>query len=279
MHRLVVLLLALVALTAPAAAAAAPYPLNVTAITPAAGNLTALNVPAFGAGSQAFEVTTDLPGLSALTVEVATQNVPGQDGTLADDYAVPLTYGYMSARDSNPAVYTGSVTSSAWSRPGTYYVQVHGTRYSGCPGGTSEYTCLYASSVYTYTVVAPPAAPVVTAPAARPAPTPAATPVPAADDTPSTFMSLLDAKSYVKPIIRRQTSHSPAHLKYGCQRVGSDEFGCGSSWYDARNIWAVTFDLVDTGNEISWSGSGLRATRSCLKRHSVKRCAKKVEWS
>jgi hypothetical protein len=62
--------------------------------------------------------------------EVSTQNVPGQDGTLANDYQVDFFSLYQS--DANPAIYAGRSTagSTAWTNvPGTYYWQAQATGY------------------------------------------------------------------------------------------------------------------------------------------------------
>lgn len=259
-------------------AIAAGYPLNVASITPAPGQLTSMNIPIYGTGSQEIEVVIpDRPGLTTgLTVEIASANVAGQDGTLADDYRVAGTYGGLTPRDSNPAAYRGSVSSSAWSNPGTYYLQLSARGYyPSCPGGPTESSCIYISPVYTYTVVspAPPAAPAPTAPAG----TSGVSSTPEA--IPSPFLSLSETRSTIRRIIRSRARRQPQNLKYGCSREDDATFTCNSSWYDSRNLWALTFYIsADNEDVVSWNASGLKASRSCVKRRSVRRCARRVSW-
>jgi hypothetical protein len=142
-------------------------------------------------------------------------------------------------------------------------------------GGLDE---LVGEVVYNVPGSPAPGAPFVPAPA--PVPAPVATPAPIS--TPSsgatTFMTLTSAQSFVRRIIRRQTSRTPQNLKYGCVRRTSSTFRCESSWYDRRNIYAGTLTMNDQGDSIGYSFRGLRASRSCMKHGSARTCARRVRW-
>lgn len=269
---------AVVALALPGAAAAATHPLEVSSISPAPGTIAQNG--SYGYGSQAFEVTIpSRPASYSLRVEVASANVPGQDGTLADDYRVSGTFGSFSARDSNPSVYTGTISSSAWSKPGTYYVQFSVSGYgTSCPD-PGETSCVLMSPVYTYTVTAPASAPVAPVTPVAPSPAPVTPPSSGGtDETPASLMTAAQARSYVRGVIRREAKRSAHNLKYRCSRMNTDNFVCGSSWWDSRYVWAVTIDVVDQGDDISYTGKGLRASWTCVKRHSVDACTRRVRW-
>jgi len=76
-----------------------------------------------------FTLTVPNTRMGGVFAEISTQNVPGQDGTLADDYRVGTVE--MVSGDAEPSVYRGTAYgqgySGSWTnKPGTYYWQVTG---------------------------------------------------------------------------------------------------------------------------------------------------------
>lgn len=139
MRRLVMLSLlsALVVVPASAARAAAPQPLAVSAMAPADGagfeafawvNYgTTLGIPTSDAArTLTFSVDATPPRADAtLVLEVTTSTLPGQDGTLADDFIVG--YASLERSDAFPSHYSTTMrVQNPWLwNPGTYYWQVH----------------------------------------------------------------------------------------------------------------------------------------------------------
>jgi hypothetical protein len=173
----------LLGLLVPAAQASADptLPWDIAVTTPASGGTFAPALTPI-----AFEFKSSITGMSNVSVEVSTQNVPGQDGTLADDFQTDFFLGYQS--DAYPGTYRAASHGGAvrwWLNvPGTYYWQVKGSCYMGCSAQTQtlinndpnyavKNNTPYMSPVFTYTVATPvpvaapqPKAPTVTGPAA-----------------------------------------------------------------------------------------------------------------
>ena len=89
------------------------------------------------------------------SAEVSDRNVPGQDGSLADDYIVGR--GTFSRSDADPSVWRGVVQGQFMLRPGTYYLQLSARRYLSTVDFTlpCAFGCLELSPVYTIQTLAP----------------------------------------------------------------------------------------------------------------------------
>lgn len=61
-------------------------------------------------GPVAFEITGAPPHLSSVAIEISTQNIPGQDGTLANDFVTGNVF--LTESDAYPGTYRGSVPES-----------------------------------------------------------------------------------------------------------------------------------------------------------------------
>lgn len=97
------------------------------------------------------------------SAEVSDRNVPGQDGSLADDYIVGR--GTFSRSDADPSVWRGVVQGQFMLRPGTYYLQLSARRYLSTVDFTlpCAFGCLELSPVYTIQTIAPaPVSPPIT---------------------------------------------------------------------------------------------------------------------
>lgn len=109
-------------------------------------------------GEIQFELQTPLTG-AHLTIEIATQDIAGQDGTLADDYVVGRVFPAES--DAFPGIYRGSsgyIPNGAWwsSRPGAYYWQVQAWCYSGESPACGEGFHYLKSGAYSIVIQQPP---------------------------------------------------------------------------------------------------------------------------
>lgn len=181
-----VALLAVGAVVTPPAVANEPLPL--VSVTPALGGQT------FAAGAVVpFEVTVDRVAIQAtcpftlgcespnaatgdVLVEVGTQNVPGADGSLANDYV--KVSNYLTQSDANYAVYRGNVALTAIGglAAGTYYVQMQAAHTVQQDCSALQITCfpntiLLLSPVYTIQIAGPsqPVTPTPAAPTTPPA--------------------------------------------------------------------------------------------------------------
>ena len=262
---------ALFVLASPAHAAVVP--LSVVATNPVDGASVAPVV--YTSPLIPVSITTSGIPTSVFTiyVEVSTQNVPGQDGTLADDYRVDFVG--LNRSDANPAVFSGNFNALLWAtKPGTYYWQASATVVNS--GGFGLDTL--ESPVYTIVVTSPPAPPVVVVPSPPP---PA--PPPAVDDssgggTLSYRMTLSDA-AYDAAFVISKHDAAGGHLKRSCTRIGRTSFKCTVSWRDLRFAFAGTLRLTDKGlGTIRSSFAGLRAKLSCLKLRGAKACARPMRW-
>ena len=97
------------------------------------------------------------------------------------------------------------------------------------------------------------------------------------------FLSSGEARRTVREVIRDETRRAPRALRYGCRRQDDVTFACASSWYDAKWIYAGTFDLTEEVDVYTWAFDGVRASRRCVSRYrsartAAKRCARSVRW-
>lgn len=242
---------------APASAAsAAIVPIDVVPVSPANGGV----YRATNAYTVAFTARWARPQPSptgnSLFVEVTNQNIAGQDGTLADDQQYRVGGGSLDRGDADPTTWTGNVTGSFPSTPGRYFFQFYafGVNADCGPAGG---VCTLASPVFSFS----------TQPAAPP-------------PQPQIVWKLADAQSEVRRVIRHETKRSPSNLRRSCARVSSLRFSCRADWRDATWVWAGTLRLrLDTTrNEIDYSFNGRRARRACLRKSSLKRCARRVSF-
>jgi hypothetical protein len=254
---------------APAALPAEPLP--VTSLAPANG--ASFTVPA-PTTFDPFQVELKSgPKLFPRTVEVSTSNLPGQDGSLADDFLVDSIYLFDS--DAFPGTYTGKNTATAsWVRtPGTYYWQVKATcswLYPECggSGGSPYQNREYLSDVRTITVLAP---------SAPPAP-PAAGGDPGAGNpqTPS-GIRWHQIRGYLRYMIRKETNGRVRKLGRSCSGIGSPRVACYATWRIGRHRYAGTARLVHSidGAEQYWyyTFKGTKKKLGCRRCH-----AKRLRW-
>jgi hypothetical protein len=262
---LVVALFSLLAL--PSLASASFTPMPVTAVLPANGSTLAS-----ASGARPFEV--DLSSIVPITaigrtmyVEVSTQNVPGQDGSLADDYNVDFFALYQS--DATPSAYRGTADTNLWATPGVYYWQA---KIDYLDLSTSPYTAVdWLSPVYVIVVPVPPAPVPV---AAVPVVTPLA---PTYDDSADTYrMTLADLANDVPGTIAHH-ARGARNVTRSCTRVTAQTFRCSVNWNDNVAAYAGTLRVTDNGSY--WSTfTGLRGTITCLKVHAPRACAKRFQW-
>lgn len=160
---LAVCLLPVMLTSTPATAAAPPtYSLSLSEVTPADGY--SQPVAAYGATLDINARLSSSPSpIYTLFVEVATQNVTGQDGTLSDDNRVLSAT--ANRTDTDPSVYKGKFYNVSALAPGTYYWQFSSPCVISDTSGATSGTCM--SPVYTLNItqpVAPPPPPPMTVP-------------------------------------------------------------------------------------------------------------------
>jgi hypothetical protein len=102
---------------------------------------------------------------------------------------------------------------------------------------------------------------------------PAPAPTPAASSQPTLAMRASDATFYVRRVIKDRTRRQSHNLRYGCARRTTRSFRCRPNWFDNRNLYAGTVTFTH------FSEGGLRASRSCARRRSVKTCARSFRWN
>jgi|GEM_PF-5003165 len=252
----------------PAAAAAATVSIDVAPVSPANGGAYAAT-NAYGVAFTArwAPAQTSVSG-GPLFVEVTNQDITGQDGTLANDAQYRVGSGSLSHGDADPTLWTGTVSGSFISTPGTYFFQYYAFgANSDC--GPAGGICTLASPVFSFSTQA------------LPQPPPAHAPPPAPPPTQQAFVwSNTDAKTVVRRVIKRETHRSPLNLHRSCSRLSRVRFRCRSDWRDTKWIWAGTFQLaIDADTfDVTYSFRGLRAKRSCLRMNTVKRCQHKVSF-
>ena len=264
MTRFVAVLLTVgsVLLLAPAARALDPLPLS--AVSPADGAF----VPPTPTGGIPWQFTVAGPPPDAnVSVTISTSPTTGPDGTLPTDNRVDFFF--LTADPAAPTVFAGRSDPgpNAWSAAlGTYYWQALATWTDA--GGVFH----SAGSKIERVVIGTP-------PPAAPTPPPS---LPAASRRATLAMSSLDATFYVRAVIRLRTRRQPVRLRYGCRRLNSRSFRCRPTWRDRRNVYSATatFTHARSGQRIVARAtvSGLRASRTCTSRRSVRSCGRRFNW-
>lgn len=232
------------------AATAVTVGIDVTPLAPADGGSYTQSDPANGYATVSFSALWSSSRATTLFVEVDNQNVQGQDGTLANDPQYHVGQGSLSRGDADPTRWTGNVSGTFPTTPGTYYFQYYtygANEECGTPGGT----CILASRVFTIRTAGK-----------------------AVEQPPS--WSLANAIANIRPVIRHATSHTPSGLRRACSRQTSQSFSCHVNWYDPRWIWAGVLSLRydRTDGTVAYHFSGLRASKRCLKNRTMKRCSR-----
>lgn len=269
------LLLATYAALPVVASASVPFPGTLTPGSPANGQTMAQP----SAWSLPFSVTwTDAPSGSSdsmqMRLEVNNQSLLGQDGTLADDAQYRVVQpAVMSRGDADPAQWTGkAVRFEPWS-PGTYYFQYKVERTALGSGGFVEYLT-YVSPVFSFTVTAPP----VAVPAPAPANSPTTPTAPTIVDDGSFALSA--AAPILKAIIRDETKRRPTMTRSGCRRGQIEtEVSCTPAWSDSRYKYVGRMEMTRSLGDVSYGFEGWRATKSCLKKRTFKKCRRSVAWN
>jgi hypothetical protein len=229
--------------------------------------------PADGAAIQqsaatpvSFSLRTPLHNLESVLVEVSTQNIPGQFGTLENDYqadvGIPLNPSF-----ADPDLYTGqSLAIQGWwpDTPGTYYWQIQAINTD--PGVPGCYLSYLKSPVYTLTITAPgpsagtaPPAPPVTAPSPPSVPTPPR-------------LTNSDARSYAVTVIDRWTHHNVPYSTIACTRLNNSTQWCNLAWaygsYTYRASGKFWHAVGSDGNTYWWYAfRGTRTSLICAMRH------------
>lgn len=144
-------------LLGPSPAAAEPYDedLPISSASPADGAVISSKL----GGPIPFEIRSSQTGMNYLSIEVASQNIPGQDGTLAEDFRV----GFFGLQESDafPGTYRGESLYapgvSLWSStPGTYFWQAYGSCFTWPDPPCDEVIRYFKSPVYTIVIQDPP---------------------------------------------------------------------------------------------------------------------------
>jgi hypothetical protein len=177
-------------------------------------------------------------------VEVATQPTLDPDATLADANRIDLIGAYP----------TGAACQSRRAHvpqaPGIYYWQVQRVcSGQGTPCSPDNY-----SSVYSFTVLAPP-------------PTP-----------PEPTQCGQEARGVTRGAIMRRTHHSARSITMRCGRDGPAAYHCRTSWITPRFAWGGVMAVSADADSYYYGFRGYRASASCLARHSVRACARRVIW-
>lgn len=222
--RLAVILLAALALGAPAAHAQEPLP--TTYVRPAEGQTLTDEV-------EPFVIHTD-PGRGAIIVEIATANMPGQDGTLADDYRVASIA--LFPRDSVPGHYEGELDTRRLG-DGTYYWQASAGSYR--------------TPVYTFNLSSP---------------------------EPPPMLRAAELPSMIRTALRSETGRRPRDIRRDCDRRSRTAFRCKIDWIDSRYIYAGTLRIREESDRFTSRFRGARASKSCIRRSGVRRCARRHTW-
>lgn len=254
---------------------------DVTPVSPTDGQVmqqpTKVTIPVTVRWNPPTAFTGDV-GAVTLKMEVTNQNILGQDGTLADDdkYLAGQLFGFT----------RGDADRSSWTQTmynpygvpfpaGTYYFQITASiaTYVGAP--TSAWvTDRYTSPVYSFRVAEP--APVAT-PTTPTAPTTPTTPTAPVDDG---SFALAAAPSILKAIIRDRTKRQPTMTRSGCRRGEIDtEVICAPTWSDSKYKYVGRIEMTRSVGDVSYGFEGWRATKSCLKKRTFKKCRSSVAWN
>jgi hypothetical protein len=271
MTRIVVTLLTAAAATlalASAAQAQAVEPLPLSAVSPANGAFRP-PTPTGGLAWQ-FTVTGPPPGAD-VAVTVSPSPVTGPNGTLPIE--TRLDFFRVTENPAAPGQFSGlsDPGPNAWSANlGVYYWQAVAT-WTDAAGAFHT----AGSAIEKLTIGTPPP---------TPPPSPTGGPGGAGAGARTTLaMSSLDAPFYIRALIRQRTKRTPTGLHYACKRLKSSSFRCRPTWRDNRNVYSrttATLTHVRSGGRVVARAtlSGLRASRTCTRRRSVRSCGVRFRW-
>ena len=231
-----------------------------------------------------FSIRTPVHNAS-IALEVATQNVPGQDGTVADDFRKDFLL--MSESDADPDLYTATASSVGptwWTNtPGTYYWQTHAVVGSTSPTGQVE--ChMYKTPAYTLTITAPPPSggggpstgdggTTGIGGGSPPAPTVPPSPPP---------LSFGNAKSDAAYMVYRRT-HKHPRLSSSCSRINRSTIHCQLAWAAGRYAYTAAGKVWNyvgpDGNAYWWYDfSGKRSWRTCATHRRCSNHSQHFHW-
>ena len=261
----------------------------ITASSPPDGT----SMVASGVSPIKFSIRTPVHG-GEIAVEVATQNVPGQDGTLALDYATDS--GQMFQSDADPDLHAGtSHFGSGWwtDTPGTYYWQAHTVSSDSLTG---QFGChMYKSPVYTLTITAPPPSDGGSPPTGNGGTTGSpptgnggttgiggGSPPPPTIRPSSPHLSFGNAKSDAAYMVNSQT-HKHPRLFRGCSRINRSTIHCQLAWLAGRYSYSAAgkfWSYVGSdGNAYWWYDfSGKRTWRTCAARQRCSHHSQRFHW-
>jgi hypothetical protein len=248
----------------PATASSPPDGATIQAITP---------IQAMTTTPVTFSIRTPVHGLS-IDVEVATQNVPGQDGTLAEDYNKDHFALYES--DADPDLYSGTPNAILWmDAPGTYYWQMHATSFTTINGVSDCH--FFKTPVYTFTITAP-------TPPAVTTPPPPAVKTPTAPFPTPPRLTFNDARSYAPAMIRYWTHHNPQHGTIACTTINNWTRHCNLAWTSGDYSYHASgrfWNYVGRDGKNYWweDFRGTRTSLTCARRHPGSRgCTQRFHW-
>ncbi len=99
---------------------------------------------------------------------------------------------------------------------------------------------------------------------------------------PDLFLTASQARSYVRTFIRQSTHRSAVNLHSRCSRLSSQKFRCQPDWRESGNAYAGTATIwtYASNGQGYWTARfrGLKASLSCLDRHSVHACTHRVSF-
>jgi len=255
---------ALLVLAAPAGAV---DPLTITSSSPA----NRASVPLTPTGGIPWLVTVagDIPADAGVSLTISSTGATGADGvTLATADRVDFVFlsptgaagGWSGRTDPGP---------NAWSATaGTYFWQVVAT-WTDAAGVFHQ-----AASAVARLFLGIPAPAAPTGPGAAGGG--------GAQPRTTLRMSAVDARYYVRTVIRRRTRRTPARLRYGCSPRNTRTFRCAPTWRDSRNVYraTATFTHVRTGGRVVAQATvtGRRASRTCVATRSFARCSAPFRW-
>jgi hypothetical protein len=221
-------------------------------------NLSVTTAPADGA--------TFAPGAGAFPIRFLTNKT----GAVAQYIWITDTSGQIIDSQAAGGFSDGSFAANlhaskgiAWyARPGTYFAWAIGGGYNDTNPDGSTTRCDLGTGYW-------PGSPVriiIAAPSA------------AASVADPTNVTAAQARSYVRRIIRNRTHHTPIIDRYGCLRSSNSAFVCQAAWHDTKKTYQATLRLADRGSTISYTVQGRRASRGCVRRHSLSHCGKTFRW-
>jgi hypothetical protein len=261
-----------VLLGAPAPAASAVRPLSFTQLDPPDGlqRLASSYPLATDAEMLDFFLDIDFPPPNISTsfqLEVATQNVPGQDGTLADDYLAD--WALLTRSDAYPTQWrTRTATYEKWlSTPGTYFWQLSATYWDTSSACTP---CVYATPVRSLTISARPQSNPPLAPPRTYAPPPHTyTPSSSSTDR-APRLSSWRAEQYATGALKQEFGRSyrkGRHRRIACRSVSRLRRSCSVSWryrtWSYKGKIAVWHTNVDWRDQSYYSYKIIRTGEPC----------------